>query len=647
MPEISDRLDARIVTIPCYEPAGFEIHLTGRTLCTHTLLLGQTGSGKSSILRWFEKGIIQNRDSRCGIFIFDLNGDDTVNLVRRWAGEAARSDDVRLLTPTTGHLELFHNVRSFDDLSFATSHFMQGWNDESENAYWRETTRLLIDTALTICFTTGTLNTDTVIRFLTNWLISRQKSAEDEALLKSFVTILKEAPKHLDKITLSKLQLAHATLEMWIKLDDRTRGILNSCLLSTLGPLIAPETRKYVDADRGRLFSPEEILDGKILVFSLPSGRHLESARFLGKIIKARLYVALQERKQDRNQPLCAVVADEYHYLASGGVERASDVTALATLRSRNVALIAATQSLDHLASVMGARDFRSLVPNFGSQFFLRSTESTTGAFATATMGTRRVVARAVEEHGDLQIEQPPRLTMEWVCPPGALARLEPCRTYIALADGYRSDGPVWCAGNYDQPTSVLPRQKKADEKSPVDSLKALREIITQESVTSPGVSSASSDPEVAYPSNPGDESDMKYSLPMWERLLKEKRFQRTGFSSFDNFYQAIAKHGHRPDGLERLPICWWDAVARLTDQLKTVPGHHITGMMEVLGDVFVSFAGSTLPDHLRDWVERLRLSLYPIRTRKLKMRDAKLVIDEHDDVEIFGKRSQTGDTRP
>ena len=84
-----------------------------------------------------------------------------------------------------------------------------------------------------------------------------------------------------------------------------------------------------------------------------------------------------------------------------------------------------------------------------------------------------------------------------------------------------------------------------------------------------------------------------------------------------------------------------------MTDQLKTVPGHHITGMMEVLGDVFVSFAGSTLPDHLRDWVERLRLSLYPIRTRKLKMRDAKLVIDEHDDAEIFGKRSQTGDTRP
>ncbi len=54
-------------------------------------------------------------------------------------------------------------------------------------------------------------------------------------------------------------------------------------------------------------------------------------------------------------------------------------MTALATLRSRSVAIIAATQSLDHLASVMGPRDFRALIPNFGTHFFFRSTEASAG----------------------------------------------------------------------------------------------------------------------------------------------------------------------------------------------------------------------------------------------------------------------------
>lgn len=136
--KLGDRLDRTVITIPCYEPSGGLIEFNGRALATHTILLGQTGCGKTSVLRWFIKGLIghgRNDSSiRPGVFIFDLNGDDTTGLVRRWAAENGRSNDVCLLTPETGHLDLFANIRTYEDLPAATAQFMHGgWVDYTDN----------------------------------------------------------------------------------------------------------------------------------------------------------------------------------------------------------------------------------------------------------------------------------------------------------------------------------------------------------------------------------------------------------------------------------------------------------------------------------------------------------------------------------
>ncbi len=51
-----------------------------------------------------------------GVCIIDLNGDDTVSLVKKWAIESGRADDLRLLTPNQGHLDLFAHIKSLEDL---------------------------------------------------------------------------------------------------------------------------------------------------------------------------------------------------------------------------------------------------------------------------------------------------------------------------------------------------------------------------------------------------------------------------------------------------------------------------------------------------------------------------------------------------
>ncbi len=624
--DMNDRLDETVVSLPCYEPTGGIVELTGRALCTHTLVLGQTGSGKTtSVLRWMIKDLIQHRahetDQKPGLFIFDLNGDETVALVRKWAREAGREGDLRLLTPEEGHLELFADIHSLDDLSLATSLFMYGkWTHDRDNAYWQETTRMLLDAALSICLiVTGRMETETVLRFITNYLIAQRPTFEDEALLKSFELMASKAGEYLDKLSIGKIEMIRATIGMWAKLESRTKGILSSCLLDAVGGLISPETRRYLDPARGSCFVPEEISQGAILVFSLPAARKPEAASLLGKIVKSRLFTALQQRPQDRNQRLCAVVADEYHYLASGGMDRSSDVTALATLRSRSVAVIAASQSLDHLASVLGPHHFRSLLPNFGNQFFFRSTEGSTAVFANAVMGTRTVYVGAVEDRGDLLFQRPYIRTFEPVCPPGALAALEPGQAYVALSTGFRSHGAIWFAGNHEagdpNPVSIPPHGQ-------TDPWQKLRE----EALFPEARSSDKEDlplEEIGPPQLP-----LHYDLYNWNRLLQNRRFQRTSFPSFHAFRQAFLDWGQDPTGLESLPPCWWEAVAGMSARFGHRHPMKLLGLHQEEGCLKVLFFGTAAsPATYLSWITRLHHSIYPVRTRPIKRRDLRWLV--------------------
>ena len=622
VPELGDRLDERVVTIPCYEPPGLRIELSGRTLCNHTLLLGMTGSSKTSTLRWFMKDLIidhaHNPDRKAGMCIIDLNGDDTVALVKKWAIQSGRADDLRLLTPTQGHLDLFAHVKSLEDLPAATAQFMHGpWLREGDNAYWHETARTLIDAALSVCLVvTGRLHAETVIRFLTNWLVANKPGEDDGLLLLNFEKMADHAQVHLDAQLAGKIDHVRATIEMWGKLDARTRGILASCLLDALGPLVSLETRKYIDSSRGSCFNPEEIDQGRILVFSLPAGRNVESASLLGQIVKARLYVALQNRPQFRDQRLCGIVVDEYHYLASGGTSRASDVTALATLRSRSVAIIAATQSLDHLASIMGPRDFRALIPNFGSHFFFRSTEFAAGELATIVMGSRDIPVRSSEQSGTLLMEQPAAVSKELVCPPGALAQLEPGQAYVATASGFRSDGRIWLAGNHEEGTRALQR----DTPAPIDALGRLRRLVLPTGqAPSPPVSSSGVLPaEWPFP-NPR----YYYDTAEWHRLIQAPRFLRAPYPSLQAFRGAFNKWGQDPSGLDTLPICWWEAVLAMTLRFVQLHPMKLIGLHQQDGCLCVLLSEITDPPFIYlTWTEQVQNSVYPARTRPLKRRD-------------------------
>jgi hypothetical protein len=598
-------------------------------------MIGASGSGKTSILRWYLKSFIHyhadDPSRRPGLFVFDLNADDTVPLIAKWAREAGREGDVRILSADEGHLDLFATVRQLDQLSGATSQLLHGpWASlQGDNAYWTETSRILLEAGLSVCFAVeGELRFETVLRFLQHWLITKNASPADEALLASFTQLCSRLSECTDKAVITKLEMTRATLEMWAKLDTRTKGILTSLFVDALAPLAATETARYLNIRRPPKFDPEELPLGRIMVFSLPAALHTESASLLGKTIKSRLWTALQKRPQDRHQRLCAVLADEYHYLASGGLGRSSDVTALATLRSRSVAVVVATQSLDHLANVMGPTAFRALMPNFGSHYFFRSTESHAGALATAIMGTREVQPKDWEERGALVIDgsTPPR--SELICPAGALARLEPCQAYVSIAGSDRRPGLLWLGANHE---SAPLRPAPPETSSPDDALRSLRTTVFPPVVPEPAAVPPSS--EVSAFASDTSSPRLHYDEATWRRLLLHRRFQRSPYSCFDAFRRAFANLGHAPQGLETLPPCWWSALVRLTAAFSREYPLTLLGLGQTEGCVYVTLSGTAGPTEVYlDWIETLEKSLYPVRTRRLKVRDIPLAEAVFDD---------------
>ncbi len=138
---------------------------------------------------------------------------------------------------------------------------------------------------------------------------------------------------------------------------------------------------------------------------------------------------------------------------------------------------------------------FRALMPNFGSHYFFRSTESHAGALATAIMGTREVQPKDWEERGALVIDgsTPPR--SELICPAGALARLEPCQAYVSIAGSDRRPGLLWLGANHE---SAPLRPAPPETSSPDDALRSLRTTVFPPVVPEPAAVPPSS--EVRYP---------------------------------------------------------------------------------------------------------------------------------------------------
>ena len=138
-----------LVVWRCYEPAGCSITLSESDLVQHMLILGSTGSGKTTLMIAAIQQLIQHQ---IGLLILDAKPDGTVARVTEAAAKAGRKADVAILGPEGTHaLDLFGALNTYDDVETMAQWLMLGTDRVGgDNPYWHTTTSALIGAALTL-----------------------------------------------------------------------------------------------------------------------------------------------------------------------------------------------------------------------------------------------------------------------------------------------------------------------------------------------------------------------------------------------------------------------------------------------------------------------------------------------------------------
>jgi hypothetical protein len=470
------------------------IELTGEDLSRNLLFVGTVGSGKTSTMNPLLHGLIgyraADRQRRLGLLIIDFKEDETVAKVQQWAREAGREGDLQVLSPGSEfYYDSLAGLESFSGLDEAVDKILSAapWED-SENGYWRQGRKPLLDAALTILLaTTPALDFAEVMRFLRGWLMNPGSPPPQVAKrLSRFQEVVPQVETQATEAERDKLRCALDTIRMWAGLDSRTKSNWTSVFTNCLSPFTSLVAQAYFDSKGRRRVDLDQIVtDGKLVVLSLNASTDPAAASLIGRLIKADFYRAVQSRQipyADTGR-LVGLVMDEYPLVVTGAEGRYGDIVQLQSLRSKRGFVMAAAQGFVNLEMVIGARAREALLVNFNNLFFFNSHEPQIDAFAQGHFGLAPLSAAALLEaedsgpEGSIATERRWhrfRVRAEdWVCPPGRLSRLEPNQAFVSLAQGRIFLEPVWFEPEYYS-SPIGDRAAAAAAPNVVDALRRL-----------------------------------------------------------------------------------------------------------------------------------------------------------------------------
>jgi hypothetical protein len=475
-----DPLDRIVVRLPCFEPAGCFLEMDERAVCQHVLVVGSSGSGKTTtVLNGMLRDLIYYRASesagRPGLLVMD-NQNDSYGKISKLARDAGRESDLVHLSPTDGWYCPLGRLERWADLDRVTSRMMLASEiaqmSGGDNPYWSQVTTLLIETGLTVMLVTSQKVTfSDTLEFLAGWLITDSGTiSRADKRINLFHQLVRTSEK-LSSPVRAKVEFAAGTLAMFKELDARTKSILRSLAAAVLKPFLSKTALGFWDASRGERIRPDLVAEGRIVVISVPSILEPELARTLGRLCKMDFYEVAQSRPYQPGDRLLSMIQDEYPLSVSTGSSRWSDINNLATLRAKGAFLIAATQGLANLALAVEDRaSLEALRLNFSNLFFFRTQEPEVGTWAERIFGETRPElkpAQGMDDDGwpdpsirDLIAQTRPPIPG---CPAGCLGRLQVSQAFVSLASGEQLPNPLWLAPNFIDGPPEDPEPKTFD----------------------------------------------------------------------------------------------------------------------------------------------------------------------------------------
>jgi energy-coupling factor transporter ATP-binding protein EcfA2 len=592
--------DQAVICWPCDEAAfNYGITLTESDLVQHVLLIGSTGSGKSTLLTAAARQLIRHQAGdprqKCGLLGLDAKEDDLVARVREVATSAGRGGDVLVFGPRGDHaLDPFGTLRSLDDVDRTTRRILLATDPVGrDNAFWQTSTSNMFSAAFSLWVASSqAADFASVVGFLRRWFLSPTTPPD----VRGLADRLSQESRH------PLLDAALDQVKLYQALESRTRSNLQSCLLNVLAPLASPSAvRCFAPGTRPAGSPASAARDGKLCVVAVNAMAEPELARFFFRLAIQDFFEAVQQRLGGGHR-LCGILADEFPLVLTKDL-----ADQLCTARSKRCFALSATQNLHSVSERVGIGLMRVLINNFNTTVFLRSREAETAVRAFLSLGTRqdRRPRRRREEGGWLGLISPTDAEPDTIdlpiCPVGALGQLSPHEAYVALADGRRTERPVWFVPWFEE---IQPANQTAPQAPPVFSAAHVHQLMQ-----SAGFS-------LRWPAE----------VVMRACALRRRRRRKT-MRLVSAFF--VPQWSQLPEGLDELPDCWLAALPGILRLLRKPHGMRLPFLIDRVGVedgvLLLRFAeeqpGSASTDSWGQIRVTVNSGLYPSRWRPLSRR--------------------------
>jgi TraM recognition site of TraD and TraG len=356
------------------------------------LAMGSTGSGKTSTLAYLMLGMFR---TGFGMLFLPAKGTDVHSIVQL-ARLAGREHELRIFRPNSGFV--------FDFLSYelnspggveAAAALMGDLSDiasktgkeSSRDPFWPKASQRQIRMSLMACLAAyGKCDIGDLFKFIQDLPNSLEQKNSPE-WNDGFVARTFEAAKKMPgwEANLDLNLAADYALSEFPRLSDRTSSSITAMSMNLLSNFIHYPIRDLILGESN--LSPDDVLNGRIVIIDTPPLVHKEAGRFTQLVWKLSFLRSVLAREvTETTRPVC-LWQDEFQVHCVPDIDSAAQAVA----RSQKLSVVAATQNFPLLQQALGSKeDAEALIANFQTKLLFSNSCPVSNSFFSEMLGSSK-----------------------------------------------------------------------------------------------------------------------------------------------------------------------------------------------------------------------------------------------------------------
>lgn len=357
---LRQRYDSFAPSVP-----GKKFGLTFNDLSTHLIVLGGTGSGKTSgTIRPLVKQWLEN--DKGGMLVLDGKGMLPAEI---------ESEGYRLITPSTETLNPIEGL-SPDDVAETLSN-LAGESEGNSDPYWNNAAAKLVRSAAHVAHTLSEIN-EGAYNLATIYDIASSSDAQEKARS----SIGSEVMERLSGAATRGVRYA---LIEFPKMPEKQRGSIEGIASLWLSQITDNEKlASWADSETG--YEIEAVTKGEKVGVLLPESTYGKAGVLVAGLLKKRVYEAIKRRgdswlKTPGETPVLVVIDEVQEVLTD------DEVNMLPIARSLGLYAAFSTQNIDGILSNLGEHSGYQLLGNLRSLVAYQTQTEKTVEYISARMG--------------------------------------------------------------------------------------------------------------------------------------------------------------------------------------------------------------------------------------------------------------------